>query len=490
MELFGTERQVRNAYQLLSDMTFFKVCLFPRIFFFYIDIEIFFFIQKQENHQFTTFALELATDQREFISGKKNGKINKIMKSCAVTIRFLSANEYNSAIIVESNNYNKALDGLTMLQDELPAETSFYVPEIYHRRIIGVAGKNIQKVMKKYGVYVKFSGAEEFTSMGGYFENEDNVVARTPMKNQINLENLKHSVTEFISFQKDKEYSFTTMCIPYVLHRSIPNQYGAQLREVCRTNNAKIWWPERLGSNQVVIYGPQSQISTVLMFIKQFVLIENHIALEIKDEKPLLTPEFVIPLQQKLKSATNVELIVQHLDQSNVNNELSQWISCYDENQNIVVFRLRYKSDQENELDKAKELIQSAIETKGITFKLVVPKKLNTVNSPHQPDLTDLGNSHNTNILSLISSPSLVTQDDTNFDNHVTHLSEGISILDSMPSPPLSDSHQSFHPHDGVSSSLLSAPQPTGKNIWASPRIQSNNVSFFFGLHIFLNDAN
>ncbi|KAI7873515.1 uncharacterized protein EV154DRAFT_396922, partial [Mucor mucedo] len=248
LELFGTERQVRNAYQLLSGMPFFK-----------------------ENHQFTTFALELATDQREFISGKKNGKINKIMKSCAVTIRFLSANEYNSAIIVESNNYNKALDGLTMLQDELPAETSFYVPEIYHRRIIGVAGKNIQKVMKKYGVYVKFSGAEEFTSMGGYFENEDNVVARTPMKNQINLENLKHSVTEFISFQKDKEYSFTTMCIPYVLHRSIPNQYGAQLREVCRTNNAKIWWPERLGSNQVVIYGPQSQISTVVMFIKQFV---------------------------------------------------------------------------------------------------------------------------------------------------------------------------------------------------------------------------
>lgn len=44
-----------------------------------------------------------------------------------------------------------------MLQEELPAEISFHVPEAYHKRIIGVGGKNIQRIMKKYGVYVKFS---------------------------------------------------------------------------------------------------------------------------------------------------------------------------------------------------------------------------------------------------------------------------------------------------------------------------------------------
>jgi hypothetical protein len=31
-----------------------------------------------------------------------------------------------------------------MLQEELPAEVSFHVPESYHKRIIGVGGKNIQ----------------------------------------------------------------------------------------------------------------------------------------------------------------------------------------------------------------------------------------------------------------------------------------------------------------------------------------------------------
>jgi hypothetical protein len=53
--------------------------------------------------------------------------------------------------------------------------------------------------MKKYGVYVKFSNAEEFAALGGYNDNEDNVVARTPSKNAANLEHLKQSVMEIVN---------------------------------------------------------------------------------------------------------------------------------------------------------------------------------------------------------------------------------------------------------------------------------------------------
>ncbi len=81
----------------------------------------------------------------------------------------------------------------------MPAEISFFVPEAYHKRIIGVGGKNIQRIMKKYGVYVKFSNAEEFASLGGYFENIDNVIARTPAKNSENLDQLKESIAELIT---------------------------------------------------------------------------------------------------------------------------------------------------------------------------------------------------------------------------------------------------------------------------------------------------
>ncbi|CAO3630340.1 unnamed protein product [Mucor hiemalis] len=465
LELFGTERQIRNAYQVLCNLTFFK-----------------------ENHQFTTFALELATDQREFISGKKNGKINKIMKSCGVSIRFTLSNEYNSSIIVESDNYVKALDGLTLLQDELPAETSFYVPEIYHRRIIGVAGKNIQKVMKKYGVYVKFSGAEEFTSMGGYFENEDNVVARTPMKNQINLENLKHSVTEFINFQKDKDYTSTNLCIPYSLHRVIPNQYGSQLRDVCRTNNAKIWWPERLGSDEVMIYGPQSQIPAVIACMEQLITTEYHVAVKVLDdnmEKTLLDENVVSSLREEAKNSIDMHIIVEHLQQAPIHQNDGQlkWVSPYDE-ENLIIYRFSYKVGQFNDLHKAIELVESHVNSKKFEFIPVAEKRLAEAYIPHRVSEQGAANHLtdayiNADLLTAISSPSLpITATELECNDYETRMPNGFrDVLNDIPSPPLSESHQ-YHPLDnfGGVSSLLSVPQPSGKNIWASPRIQSNNV--------------
>lgn len=120
------------------------------------------------------------------------------MKLAGVKIKFETFNDYNFLMDISGSDLG-AIQGLSMLQEELPAEVSFHVPESYHKRIIGVGGKNIQRIMKLYGVYVKFSNAEEFAALGGYMDNEDNVVARTPAKNAINLESLKQSVMEMVN---------------------------------------------------------------------------------------------------------------------------------------------------------------------------------------------------------------------------------------------------------------------------------------------------
>lgn len=120
------------------------------------------------------------------------------MQTTNVKIKFETFNEHNFLIEISGNDAS-VLQGLALLQEELPAEISFHVPESYHKRIIGVGGRSIQRIMKKYGVYVKFSNAEEFAAMGGYNDNEDNVVARTPTKNAMNLENLKQSVMELVN---------------------------------------------------------------------------------------------------------------------------------------------------------------------------------------------------------------------------------------------------------------------------------------------------
>lgn len=120
------------------------------------------------------------------------------MQTSNVKIKFETFNDHNFLIDISSNDAG-ALQGLGLLQEELPAEISFHVPEAYHKRIIGVGGKSIQRIMKKWAVYVKFSNAEEFAALGGYIDNEDNVVARTPAKNAINLENLKAAVMEMVN---------------------------------------------------------------------------------------------------------------------------------------------------------------------------------------------------------------------------------------------------------------------------------------------------
>jgi hypothetical protein len=120
------------------------------------------------------------------------------MQTTNVKIKFETFNDHNFLIDIAGSD-GSVLQGLSLLQEELPAEISFHVPESYHKRIIGVGGRSIQRIMKKHGVYVKFSNAEEFAALGGYNDNEDNVIARTPAKNAINLDNLKQSVMELVN---------------------------------------------------------------------------------------------------------------------------------------------------------------------------------------------------------------------------------------------------------------------------------------------------
>lgn len=219
-------------------------------------------------HQSTVFNVELSNDQREFISGKKSGKINKIMKTSGAKIKFIPFSEYNFIIEVESSSFTKALDGLTLLQEELPAEISFYVPEVYHKRIIGVGGKNIQRIMKKYGVYVKFSNAEEFAALGGYYDNEDNVVARTPMKNQVNLDNLRHAVMDLIN-PKDRECVEQVLDVPFWLHRTLIGSQADFLTEVAKKTGTYPMWPDaELASDTLTLVGPESQIELGVQMVR------------------------------------------------------------------------------------------------------------------------------------------------------------------------------------------------------------------------------
>jgi KH domain len=140
----------------------------------------------------------MANELQEFVAGKKSGKVNKIMKQSNCSITFEGYTEYNFLIDVVGPALEEILDGYKSLLEEFPAELYWYVPEEYHKRIIGVQGKTIQRIMKHYSVYVKFFNALEFAAAGGDSRTEDNVLARTPAKNHTALDDCRKAVLEMV----------------------------------------------------------------------------------------------------------------------------------------------------------------------------------------------------------------------------------------------------------------------------------------------------
>lgn len=144
--------------------------------------------------------IELANEHKEFVSGKKNGKINKIMGQSNVQIIFDGFNEYNFYIDVVGSQYDAAKNGLDLVEQEMPASISFHVPDQYHKRIIGIQGQHIQKIMKKYSVFVKFSNAMD---RGGTGKEEDdmkvdNVICRTPARNAQCLDMVRQEIMDMV----------------------------------------------------------------------------------------------------------------------------------------------------------------------------------------------------------------------------------------------------------------------------------------------------
>lgn len=221
------------------------------------------------------FQIEMSNEHRDFISGKKNGKINKIMQLSNVVIKFEASNDFNFLISVQGSDQN-ALQGLKYLQEELPAEISFHVPEIYHKRIIGVGGKSIQKIMKKYGTFVKFSNQEEYNAIGGYHENDDNVLARTPAKNAANLENLRQAIMELVAqkvsrtllcvslpltLQQDKDFMTERIEVPRRYHRTLMGESSIFIHDIERKSACRVRFPDReLAQDYVDIFGPDAQV--------------------------------------------------------------------------------------------------------------------------------------------------------------------------------------------------------------------------------------
>ena len=137
---------------------------------------------------------------RFLMIGRVSGKRLTKPPQGNVQIIFDGFNEYNFYIDVCGAQYEAAKYGLDLVEQEMPASISFHVPDQYHKRIIGIGGQHIQRIMKKYSVFVKFSNAMD---RGGNGKDDDdakvdNVICRTPARNAQSLDLVKQEIMDMV----------------------------------------------------------------------------------------------------------------------------------------------------------------------------------------------------------------------------------------------------------------------------------------------------
>ncbi|KAF7306713.1 KH domain protein [Mycena indigotica] len=458
-EMHGLEQEVRSAVGMVMELE-----------------------MIQAFHHEIRFQIELANEHREFISGKKNGKINKIMQTTNVKIKFETFNDHNFLIDIAGPD-GSVLQGLSLLQEELPAELSFHVPEAYHKRIIGVGGRSIQRIMKKYGVYVKFSNAEEFAALGGYNDNDDNVVARTPAKNAINLDNLKQSVMELVN-PKDKDYINETVSIPRRYHRTLLGEKSIFIRDIETKTNSRVRFPPKeLASDVVTIFGPESQVQIAAAMLLDHVPYEADMGVPPSAElsRLIVSPEFS-SLVERIKRELQVS-IVPNMKMATVNEDAGAEIPSE------FSFKFRCQRSNSDFLVTAREMLEqfltnhnihlfpapaSHVHKRGDSFAEAFPhfdsKLLSTARTHHESD--DLGRpdfvgdrrlrmaNSSPDVKALFNSPAYIYNLEHNErqSNHVT-----TSSLDYWtPLPPIGSGipHRTRHSEDAIkrgSDSLLEA---------------------------------
>lgn len=210
-------------------------------------------------------------------------------------------------------SYDSMKQGLTLVEQEMPASISFHVPDQYHKRIIGIGGQHIQRIMKKHSVFVKFSNAMDRGGMGREDDDikVDNVICRTPARNAQNLDAVKNEILEMVD-RADSEYTTQIASVDRLYHRELIARLP-EIDELEQKYNCKINFPStEEASDEVTVTGPQWQVPHCVDELLGMVPDKHELVLARTAElvKFLESPKFATDLISKLKAQYEVEVTV------------------------------------------------------------------------------------------------------------------------------------------------------------------------------------
>lgn len=188
-------------------------------------------------------------DFENFISGKKNGKLTRIMdQQPNCIIRLLNDKNGTDESIMNlellTDSTTDLVKTLSLVIDELPVEESFYIGEVFHRPIIGSGGSIIQTIMRKYNVFIQFSNSFNLPQLGWSLIRYPNVIIRCPNKNYKNIKSAREEicqlVNQFIDIQQFDTFNLTPAMYQYI----IINKKHSLIPQIEKNFNVSINFPQ------------------------------------------------------------------------------------------------------------------------------------------------------------------------------------------------------------------------------------------------------
>lgn len=210
----------------------------------------------------TAVLLEQPLELMDFILGKKQGKIMKVINGTGTDISVEKYHQYNFRLRLTGVRISNVIDALGLLEGELPAEKSLYIPEVYHKQIIGQGGLSVQQIMRKYNVYMRFVNAtrEKYPNALGD-SRSDNVLIRCPAKNKAQFDSAAQELLQCVA-QLAKSHHINNIVLTRNHRRLLLASHSNALRETEVNSGAAIKLPPLESSEtQVVEISGQTQNS-------------------------------------------------------------------------------------------------------------------------------------------------------------------------------------------------------------------------------------
>ncbi|KAL6941991.1 hypothetical protein ACO0QE_003155 [Hanseniaspora vineae] len=171
------------------------------------------------------FLFELLPEFQDFITGKKFGKLNKIEEESNAKLSLLfeqttsvplvkvkqmelehdgehvsNASFSNTDTIYvevqDDSSLESVFKAVQLMHMEIPFEKSIFIPESFHKAIIGNGGKLIQSIMRRHNVFIQFSNTHCYPQSDFSFIRFDNVLIRCPYKNRNTIADAENELFE------------------------------------------------------------------------------------------------------------------------------------------------------------------------------------------------------------------------------------------------------------------------------------------------------